>query len=325
MPTGFAFATSHSTGIENIEVVTSWPGNVAGYREKVPSQIAYQAENNTLDEDTWGYAIPSNASKHCWTKLLLDQNARATEYDDPALRDMSEWRGLPLPRDKSAEDVVADYLSYLYQHCMECLERRMTQEVLKVTPIEFWFTMPALWSDEAQYTTKMAAERAGFGKNSIREHDKISMIREPEAAALSALKITADKYDDLLEINTGILICDGGGGTIDITSYTIVAITPTLKLEESCVGNGGKCGATYVDRNLEKLMAKRYGDHYTSLPVHKRGAGSPFMKAFEDIRNDFDGSNNRIAPLRLIMKNLVQGDRNCTQYDPDEAEITLTT
>ena len=107
----------------------------------------------------------------------------------------------------------------------------MTQDVLKVTPIDFWFTMPALWSDEAQYATKIAAERAGFGKSSAREHDKISMIREPEAAALSALKMTADKYDDLLEvggrvsllndieanqtqINSGILICDGGGGTV---------------------------------------------------------------------------------------------------------------
>ena len=79
-----------------------------------------------------------------------------------------------------------------------------------------------------------------------------------------------------------------------------------------------------MDRNLEKLMAERYGDHYTSLPVHKRGVGSPFMKAFEDIRNDFDGSNKRIAPLQLIMKNLVRDDRNCIQYDPDEAEVILT-
>ena len=80
---------------------------------------------------------------------------------------------------------------------MASLAKRMSEQILKVTQIGFWFTMPAIWSDEAQYATKAAAEQAGFGE---REHDRISMIREPEAAALSALKITADRFDSLLEV-----------------------------------------------------------------------------------------------------------------------------
>lgn len=45
--------------------------------------------------------------------------------------------------------------------------------------------MPAIWSDRAQQETREAALRAGFGK---RQFDSVSMISEPEAAALYALK-----------------------------------------------------------------------------------------------------------------------------------------
>lgn len=323
---GFAFVTSQRTSVQDIEVITNWPGNAAGYREKVPSQIAYKAENQkpALEKDVWGYEIPPGAKRCCWTKLLLDKTAGATEFDDPRLSDLSEWTGLPIPKEKTAEDVVADYLTHLYRHCMHSLEQRMTQEILKLTPIEFWFTMPAIWSDDAQLATMEAAKRAGFGKSSKREYDTISMIREPEAAALSALKNTADEFDDLVEINTGILVCDCGGGTVDITSYTVAAITPTLKIEESCVGIGAKCGASYVDRNFETLMVDRYGTHYTSLPANKRGQGSEFMKRFEDVRNDFSGTNHNSFNLQLVMRNLNESDPNCIQYDPEDGEITLT-
>ena len=181
-------------------MVTDWPGASAGHYQKVPSQIAYQAENEKLLKDTWGYEIPSTANRHCWTKLLLDQRTKAAVHDDPSLQGKSAMAALPVPHGKSPEDVVADYLTHLYEHCMGHLEKKMTGPVLKVTPIEFWFTMPAIWSDEAQYSTKAAAERAGFGSSFTRENDTINMITEPEAAALAALKLTTDKYDDLLEV-----------------------------------------------------------------------------------------------------------------------------
>lgn len=71
-------------------------------------------------------------------------------------------------------------------------------------------------------------------------------------------------------------------------------------------------------------MIERYGTHFTSLPIHKRGPGSPFMKAFEDIRNDFDGTAQRSSSMQLIMKNLEIGDPECMQYDTDESQVELT-
>ena len=98
------------------------------------------------------------------------------------------------------------------------------------------------------------------------------------------------------------------------------------KRQRSCKADrvGGKCGATFVDRNLDALLARRYQTHYTSLPLNKRGPGSSFMKNFESIKNDFDGSNYASTPIQLIMRTLDEEDPNCIQYDPDDGEVTLT-
>lgn len=71
-------------------------------------------------------------------------------------------------------------------------------------------------------------------------------------------------------------------------------------------------------------MVDRYGTHYTSLPANKRGQGSEFMKRFEDVRNDFSGTNHNSFNLQLVMRNLNESDPNCIQYDPEDGEITLT-
>lgn len=88
--------------------------------------------------------------------------------------------------------------------------------------------------------------------------------------------------------------------------------------------SGGKCGATYVDRNLHDLLARRYGSSFTSLPISKRGPGSRFMSEFESAKKDFGSAGPRNANLRLIMKDIEKGDWNCTQYDPEECELEIT-
>ena len=138
--------------------------------------------------------------------MLLDKDAVATKHDDPDLKDLPTWAEISLPEDKTAEDVVTEYLKHLYQHCMKYLEAEMTKDLLNVTPIDFWFTIPALWSDAAQHTTRRAARRAGFGKSNKRKLDSISMIKEPEAAALVSLKASVEKFDDLLKVGYFLLL-----------------------------------------------------------------------------------------------------------------------
>ena len=88
-----------------------------------------------------------------------------------------------LPSGKSAKDVVADYLRGLYEHLVKRL-RHHDDTFFGITPMEFWITVPAMWTDAAKTATIEAAQAAGFGS---RPMDTLHIITEPEAAALSVL------------------------------------------------------------------------------------------------------------------------------------------
>lgn len=74
----------------------------------MPSKVSY------VPEEQWDYAIKSGAEAFCWTKLLLDRHAMATEYDDKRLRQVDGGNILTLPSWESAEEVVTDFLTHLY-------------------------------------------------------------------------------------------------------------------------------------------------------------------------------------------------------------------
>ena len=89
---------------------------------------------------------------------------------------------------------------------------------------DFALTLPAIWSDAARKKTQDSAVRAGMGKSLLRQ-----MYSEPECAPIYALK----DLDDVgfLRINDCILICDAGGGTVDIITYKILQINPLSIVE----------------------------------------------------------------------------------------------
>jgi hypothetical protein len=120
-----------------------------------------------------------------WTKLLLDTSAADTEHDDLHLRAAIDEGMFPLPVGKAAERMCEDFLRELYNHLCSRLARSLGEQILKSTPMDCWLTVPAVWSDKAQSATRAAARAAGFG---ARPFDAISVISEPEAAAIAVLK-----------------------------------------------------------------------------------------------------------------------------------------
>lgn len=183
-----AYALPTASDGKDVQIITDWPGNTGrnnDFLEKVPSSIVYQAENGdkNLRGDLWGYEVKPTHVNCSWTKLLLDRHVRPTEYDDKNLGATVEDGLFRLPAGKTAADVVTDYLSKLYEHCMKILSRHYA-EFLTVTPIEFWLTVPAMWSPNAENTTRESAKKAGFGS---RPNDSIKIISEPEAGVIAAI------------------------------------------------------------------------------------------------------------------------------------------
>ncbi|KAF3482027.1 uncharacterized protein GIQ15_04786 [Arthroderma uncinatum] len=326
--TGASFVSSKGKGLDDITVIDIWPGTFRDTTAvvKAPSRIAYPDDNKGTCTRKWGYEVEPGMTACSWTKLLLDQNTALSKYDDPLLEKTSEAGILHLPEGKMATDVVSDYLSEVYVHIIRRIAKQITEDTLRATPLEFWFTVPAIWSDQAQNATIDAARRAGFGSSTTRPNDEIYLINEPEAAAIASLKkYTTKEIGRLVKPGDGVLVCDCGGGTVvyqDLTTYLILKIHPTLAFEELCTGTGGKCGSTAIDREFYRLMSDRFGKVFERLPMKRKRPGSDFMNKFEVIKRDFRLSN---GPMDFeIPLNMNAPDANSNHFDSDEQLVLLT-
>jgi hypothetical protein len=63
----------------------------------------------------------------------------------------------------------------------------------------------------------------------------VTLIKEPEAAALYTLHVLQDRA---LAVGDALVICDAGGGTVDLISYEITKLAPKLELKELVPGKG---------------------------------------------------------------------------------------
>lgn len=60
-----------------------------------------------------------------------------------------------------------------------------------------------------------------------------------------------------LEVSDTIVLCDAGGGTIDLITFPIVELGPKLRLKEEVSGNGALCGSTFLNKRFEKMLEER--------------------------------------------------------------------
>lgn len=139
---------------------------------------------------------------------------------------------LTLPASLTAVDVIRDYLSALYKHVMTTLYRRFDRGVMQMTKVDFVLTVPAIWSDAAKKRTEEAAVRAGMGN----EHS-LEILSEPESAAIYILK-NLDHTHSQIRQGDRIVVCDAGGGTVDLISYDIKSVVPSLSVVECAAGTG---------------------------------------------------------------------------------------
>ncbi len=178
-------------------------------------------------------------------------------------------------------DAVSDYLTQIYQHTMNTLTKRYGESFMAITKIEFVLTVPAVWSDAAKNATLQAAERAGMGNR-----HEVRLISEPEAAAVYTLKAIQPNH---LKIGDNFIVCDAGGGTVDLISYQITQLSP-LRVEESAVGTGGLCGSSFLNYRFEDHIRSRLGvERYEQMKEKKPRTWQMGLKNFEEfVKRNFN-------------------------------------
>lgn len=55
-------------------------------------------------------------------------------------------------------------------------------------------------------------------------------------------------------------MCDAGGGTVDLISYTVIKLDPIIEVKEAGPGSGALCGSTYLDRRFKEFLQNKLGE-----------------------------------------------------------------
>jgi hypothetical protein len=211
-------------GNKNIRVINDWrnPDSTVATSDKVPSKLSYQDGKPYH----WGYTVNFKEQSLSWFKLLLDPENKIGRDSENVLNTVKLLALLG----KTAEDAAADYLRLLWQYAKDEISKIRGDDWADIYTLKAVLTVPAIWSPSAKDKTQRIARKAGLPGN-------VSLVSEPEAAALAVLKEKAEDSEPL-RVGDCFIVCDAGGGTVDLISYKVCALNP-LQIEECAVGDGG--------------------------------------------------------------------------------------
>lgn len=124
--------------------------------------------------------------------------------------------GLPVYTEKSAEEIVADYLAKVFTDLEKSVENFM--EVLRDRiSTDLVVTVPTGWSDRAMNSTYRALRKVGFNQESFPKLKEIIFVTEPVAAAIYTARYLKDTMgQDFLKEKEYFILCDAGDCTVGI-------------------------------------------------------------------------------------------------------------
>ncbi|KAF2463832.1 uncharacterized protein BDR25DRAFT_297413 [Lindgomyces ingoldianus] len=227
---------------------------------KVPTRIQYANDQPVA----WGFAAKDSVTTFEWFKLLLDYEnlplgVRTSQHVQRTLARLEGWSGYQGNPVKAAMKVTRHYLARLWRHGIEMIQDQYGQTWADGASCKVVITRPAIWSQKASARTRKVAKKSILSDYSPFESVSISMISEPEAAAQAVLLApTVRNRPDITRPNDIFLVCDAGGGTVDVISYEVQSLNP-MKLTEFVEGRGDLCGAIFIDNEFECFMRLQVG------------------------------------------------------------------
>ncbi|KAK3899799.1 hypothetical protein C8A05DRAFT_46227 [Staphylotrichum tortipilum] len=300
--------------VSDIHLVQGWPGvNMVSNNEKVPSRIAYLPPNRAHPggEILWGNKIKhtTKAPVHACMKLKLDDTEGSSRelrglmamlasrigdmgMDDPDdIFAAEEDEGLPPYPGKTTVEIVGDYLAQVREVAFAEISKRYGRAMFSSMRRDLVVTVPAVWSERAKDLTLQAVAKAEW------DAAKVSLVTEPEAAAIyTLLHMREGPSKEEVQVGDIFVLCDAGGGTVDLISYKITQVSPTFLIEEAAVGSGDKCGATFVDQEFLGWLEQWIGsERFKNIPPEKRRHGSPMMNSFEVNKLQFSGDDDEMS------------------------------
>ncbi|KAK7757503.1 hypothetical protein SLS62_000518 [Diatrype stigma] len=242
---------------DRVVLVTDWPNATSRTRRepiyrsrKVPTQLRFPPGGG---DPEWGFLIPADARGDEVLRLIkLGLESKQVPPDSEAGKTVAAlWAVHDIDR------LIEQYLSGLLGVVLETIRKfhfRATDDY----PVHFILTVPAIWSERSTQRTIRALQQArGFPKGKDAAAATVSVVSEPEAAAIYTLH-KADRHD--LKVGDTFLVVDAGGGTVDLVTYRVEALRPTLEVTETAPGSGGMCGSQMLNSRFQQFLDAKLGE-----------------------------------------------------------------
>ncbi|KAF4865017.1 Heat shock 70 kDa protein 12A [Colletotrichum siamense] len=256
-----------------IEIISKWESKLGrnSDKEKTPTMMIYSGKRG---EVSWGYGLAPDGKQEPlkWFKLLL-----VDDGDLPiSIRESSQIaaaRRLVKDANKDPVEVIGCYLRHLWNHAIECIAKSGGTDLVTMCKFHVVITLPAIWPEYAKQRMQRAVENAGMLKERPAGTTTLSFITEPEAAALAMMRdqgrrpnIQACASRGCLSVGDHIVVCDAGGGTVDLISYEIISKEP-FSVREAVQGDGDLCGGVFLDESfIDKLKEKVTPEAWNNVP-----------------------------------------------------------
>lgn len=211
---------SHET-----RVIENWPGAGGVKYRSCPTILKYE-DDGTIK---WGHQI-DRYTDGCIEAFKLQLDPKSAQ---PLYRAVVDNTALLKKLRKKPRDLVSDFLWKISEHVLETLSSRFLEGGFDEYKKVFVLTIPAAWSEsvteqflEVKYpgTLTICTHTLTFVQAALDAGiNPAKMIKEPEAAALYTMEELGRSG---LSVGDAFVVCDAGGGTVDLASYEVVMTGP---------------------------------------------------------------------------------------------------
>ncbi|GAB1312419.1 hypothetical protein MFIFM68171_02629 [Madurella fahalii] len=131
------------------------------------------------------------------------------------------------------------------------------RRAIDVCDLHFVFGIPAVWNEVATLRMRQAIDSSGI-LTSVGRPVTMDFVVEPEAAAIAIIPQLCQS--DSLMIGHTIVICDCGGGTVDVISYKVTSLSP-IGVKECVPGEGRLLGSMFLRPTFEAWIKTEVARH----------------------------------------------------------------
>ncbi|CAG8467941.1 10339_t:CDS:2 [Ambispora leptoticha] len=307
------FAYSH-TETHDITVHKTFPGHTA---PKTNTVLKY---DNNWKVIHWGnQALVKTQSRRKKANL---SNSHPVELFKLHLLDIDEGNKPYLPKELDYKTVITDFLTKMQQLVFETLLLRWPS--LTLPKIRFVFSVPAELESKTRRILRECIYKAGFLTD--KDSDNLEFISEPEAAAIYCMQILKEHE---LKVGDSFMVCDCGGGTVDLTTRTLL---PENQLGEITERTSDLCGSTFVDNEFILFLGRRLG--HKAMQKFKENHYGHFQYLihkffYPDVKEEFTDSVLAFEPIDFDIQKICpqlinyMDDERRKQLDEDEWIIEL--